>query len=188
LFGPGDDWWHNACLNFTTDNWDLYCCGYRDAANMLAEQVLVTQSGQDTLVYPIIFLYRQYLELRLKILIRDGSDLLDRRAQIPVGHKIESLWSHARSLLVEIEPDIVQGLGLAPVESLLGEFAVLDPASTTFRYPLDRKGENPLAALQHLNLLNFRERFDAGSAPLESAAGTLAHYLQARGDMLQELG
>ena len=32
LFAPGEDWWHNACLNYMPGNWELYTMGYKQAA------------------------------------------------------------------------------------------------------------------------------------------------------------
>lgn len=36
----------------------------------------------DSLIFPIVFLYRQYIELRLKSLLLEGSQLLDKIKEI----------------------------------------------------------------------------------------------------------
>jgi hypothetical protein len=66
LFKSDADWINNACLNFKEDQLNLYAIGYKRAAELLLEHVKNSGRDQDTLVYPIIFLYRHYLELRLK--------------------------------------------------------------------------------------------------------------------------
>ena len=76
------DRWFNACLNFTHDQLELYVSGYKHAAEILNRHVLENRViGFDTLVYPIIFLYRQYIELQLKSLIKYGGILLESPEQ-----------------------------------------------------------------------------------------------------------
>ena len=49
--------------------------GYKLAADILADYVAETGNDYDYLVNPVAFLYRQYLELRLKDIIIVGSRL-----------------------------------------------------------------------------------------------------------------
>jgi hypothetical protein len=56
---------------------DLFAEGYKTAADILVKQVVEHSSHQDTLVYPIVFLYQQHIELRFKEIIREGLSLLD---------------------------------------------------------------------------------------------------------------
>ena len=86
------DWWHNARLNLFYDNWNMYAEGYKVAGNVLVEYIKEKQFDQDYLVYPIVFLYRQYIELQLKAIIRDGNQLLDIPEKFPHHHKIYELW------------------------------------------------------------------------------------------------
>lgn len=79
LFTDAVDWQNNACTSggWIIDPWDLYADGYREAADHLVERIVEGQSlTLDTIVYPIVFLYRQYLELRLKQLIPLSGRLL----------------------------------------------------------------------------------------------------------------
>jgi hypothetical protein len=64
----------NACLNWGGGL--VYALGYRTAADALIERV--AGMDQDALVYPIVFCYRQYLELLLKSRHRRGSEVLRR--------------------------------------------------------------------------------------------------------------
>ena len=77
IFTSDVDWRFNACLNWTNDTLELYVIGYKEAADKLVENIMDTPRYQDTLVFPICFLYRQYIELRLKELIKSGRCLLD---------------------------------------------------------------------------------------------------------------
>src|SRR5207245_1195494 len=89
LFHSGDDWWHNACLNYGGNSWELYASGYKDAADILSERVFETRRHADFLIYPITFLYRHYLELRLKEMIVAGQALLDQTPDLNHVHKID---------------------------------------------------------------------------------------------------
>jgi hypothetical protein len=64
----------------TPPAWDLYSIGYKMAAD-----VLIENSGRypDFLIYPIVFLYRQYIELRLKQIIIQGNSIIDNSKVIP---------------------------------------------------------------------------------------------------------
>ncbi len=64
LFGADSDWWHNACPNYAWNPWHAYSTGYRCAADILVAFIDSSGREQDTLVYPIVFLYRSILNLR----------------------------------------------------------------------------------------------------------------------------
>jgi len=76
LIGSDKDWWYNACLNFTHDSWSLYAMGYLKAAERLVALFIDTRESPDSVLYPICFLYRHYVELQLKILISEGTELV----------------------------------------------------------------------------------------------------------------
>src|SRR5439155_17966203 len=88
LFVGREDWYYNAVLNGQRDNLSLYAVGYKRAGEMLVEAVVKSRGDHDSLVFPIAFVYRQYLELRLKQLIRDSKRLLDDTSSFPATHKI----------------------------------------------------------------------------------------------------
>jgi hypothetical protein len=83
LFGPDEDWDNNACINFTFDRFNLYARGYLQAAELMIETIVNTRRSPDAVVYPIAFLYRHYLELRLKKIITEGRELLGLRVEFP---------------------------------------------------------------------------------------------------------
>lgn len=62
-FTPDPDSYMNA---YSGGDWDTYAMGYKRAGDILVQYVADNDWDQDFLVYPITFLYRQYLELRLK--------------------------------------------------------------------------------------------------------------------------
>ncbi len=72
LVGEDGDWIQNACLNWAADASELYIEGYYQAALRVVENL---GHDQDFLVYPAIFLFRHYLELRLKHIIAMGEPM-----------------------------------------------------------------------------------------------------------------
>ena len=77
LLSSGDDWWNNACIGYAQPEWSLYARGYKQAADLLVMHIDERTRDQDTLVYPVLFLYRQYFELRLKHVTSDACGILD---------------------------------------------------------------------------------------------------------------
>ena len=67
----------NACLNYQENNWEAYAEGYLNASLCLISRVTKNTYSppQDIIIYPAIYLFRQYLELRIKIIIIDGNYL-----------------------------------------------------------------------------------------------------------------
>ena len=169
----GDDWYNRACLNdLGVDlSWYLYPDGYKHAADLLVEHLMSTNLNKrqiDSLVYPIVFLYRQYIELILKRLIRDGNKLLNISEKLPQGHKINNLWKNCRVILEKVWSN-ESGEELDVIEACIKQFSVKDPTSTAFRYPTDLEG-NPSLPKMQINLRNLLEVMRRLSSFLESCS------------------
>jgi hypothetical protein len=156
LFTTANDWHNNACLNWCHDGWSLYARGYKEAADILVERIEERNAGQDTLVYPIIFLYRQYLELEIKDTLRMARYLQGASDDLPTHHRIADLWNELHRHLTAISPgDSVREL--KEVARLIGEFSKIDPGSMAFRYPVDKTGSPSLRGITEINLRNVRD-------------------------------
>lgn len=182
LFRSDIDWWHNACLNYCPDPLDLYALGYKRAGDFLAQHVIKTRRHQDVLVYPLVFLYRQYLELRLKELIKAGSLLIDKSQRFPKHHSINVLWKQCRKILEEAFPED-SSEDFDSVEDCIKQFSEHDPSSTAFRYPTDKKGKKSLPGLTHINLKIFSEIMDNLASLLEAASTGISYYLDLKWEM-----
>lgn len=185
LFVSKGDLSNTACLNWLPDKWDLYATGYKDAADVLVAYVENYSRRHDTLVYPIFFLYRQYLELAIKDLLRDVLRLQDKQDSVPVTHNIDHLWRICHKLLVEIAPDNSDE-SLRHVGRLISEFSKVDPTSMAFRYPVDKEGNPTLQGLTHVNLRNAKDVIDKVSVLLGGAACMVGEYLSCKHEMEQE--
>ena len=98
LFDRDHDW-DNDWDNYLPDEWLKYTAGYKDAADILVAYVDDHQRWQDILVYPVVFLYRQYLELAIKSLIAQARRLQNDPEALPKIHAIDRLWEICSGLL-----------------------------------------------------------------------------------------
>ena len=85
-------WKYNAWFWPT---WDVYAIGYKEAAYLVVNSPTFT-SSIDIYVYPVMFLYRQYIELQMKEIIDKG------KRQVPDStHDLNALWKELRLSLEE---------------------------------------------------------------------------------------
>lgn len=169
LFKADVDWRHNACLNAWFCNLDIYARGYKRAGDLLVEHIKKERAGIDFLVFPTVFLYRQYIELRLKELIISGSELLGLQIKTPKQHKINELWKQCRKVLEQVyKGDPITDLNM--VESSINQFSEADPYSTAFRYPTDTKDNPSLPNLSHINLRHLADTMEKIASLLDGAS------------------
>jgi hypothetical protein len=149
----------NAFLNLGGKEWGSYASGYKGAADILAQRFLEDSQGLDALTYPIVFLYRHYLELRLKELIVDGQRLLHQPIDFQDQHGLVQLWHPCRKILGEIWPK-EPAVTWDTVENLLKEFDQKDPDGMCFRYPVTTKGKGRQPTLAKLDRVGIRNLYE----------------------------
>lgn len=176
LLGKGEPWIMNACLHFSNDMIGMYVEGYRRAAEQLIEQVERTHIEQDFLVYPILFLYRHHIELRLKELLELLYHLGSRSCPAPYGHNLLQFWFECKRDLEELVGDGGEKEWFRSVEHCIKQLATTDPDSDAFRYPTGRKHFKSAATLTHVNLATLRETMNAILDWLSSASDLLNDY------------
>lgn len=187
LFVEAEDWWMNACLDWYHDPSELYIAGYKEAADALVDVVASRNGTSDSLVFPIVFLYRQYIELRLKSLLQDGRRLLGRENKEKPEHQLLKLWYPVKEILEEIWPDGDVG-HIQAVDSLIKQFEKADPRSTSFRYPKDLDGNKSVNLEEpRINLRNLADVIGAMSIILEGAAGGISEYQSYKDDMPSDI-
>ena len=88
--------WHES-------QWELYIAGYKAAGDRLIGTLrkyrVPTANG---MVYPILYLYRHYLELRLKETIESGNMLRPKTKRLECegfGHNLDRAWQECRKIL-----------------------------------------------------------------------------------------
>lgn len=154
-----------ACLGFANDEISIYAAGYLHAARLLTQSVCLTKRKMDTLIYPIVFLYRHYVELTLKNLIIRGECFTYVQLNSKVkekalrNHDLNELWQCLKPIFYELWSEIenIQKI-MEGVESYIGQITKIDKNSFSFRYSQtkDRKKRN-LDGIQHINIPVFSE-------------------------------
>lgn len=132
------------------DAWDAYALGYREAVQCLVKAVERGEFTYATFGYPIFFLVHQYLELRMKEIIKNGRPLVEDNSGLQNGHDLVQLWGECKKVLKELEGwdeynelDNEARQTYLTMDHFIAEMKQ-DPQGQSFRYPVDRNGETLL--------------------------------------------
>jgi hypothetical protein len=171
--------------------WDFlrdfrYVVGFQRAAEVLGEHATRDRGDVDALAVPIVFCYRQWIELRLKDLWIQGSRLQDRSVEPIKTHDLRVLWRHVRPLIEDTWPEGDRE-ELDRLQRILEELWAFDgPQGTGFRYAIDKKGRESLPNDLQINLHDVRVVMDKVSALLDGAAEGIAVMLEHQAEMHDE--
>lgn len=178
LFLQGLDAFHMACVTHWHDGkgFVTYPAGYKMGADRLIQSALQDPHNADVLIFPIVFLYRQYLELRLKQLIRDGNRLFGGLSDFPNTHRLDVLWESCKPVLKQVKLDddgevawrVAEGIGA--IETCILHFAHIDPTSMAFRYPVDKERTPFLRDLNTIDIQHFGEAMRDVASYLDAVA------------------
>ena len=140
--------------------WDHYADGYKLAADRLVDQI-EGEPWDDTLIFPVIFLYRHFVELKLKEIVMDlaalsGAPLPDNLFK----HEFSRLWSFIKDHLNCLRNACWDNDILPSLERLINELSALDPDSMHSRYPHDRKFKQ-MAFPRAISLSHFKTMMEA---------------------------
>lgn len=146
-------------------DFDSYAFGYKVAADLLAEALVHGVPHKEQVIFPVVFLYRQYIELRLKTIILNASSFLGKCANIK-GHNLESLWNRCRELMgvmnhSERLKDIFKNIA-----NITSALETIDSGSIAFRYPEQVDG-SPTMKLPDLHMDGFFKTMKKLSEDLE---------------------
>lgn len=139
----------------------LTAIGYKEAADILVESLVGGRN--DALVLPILFCYRQYLELQLKALTQAGGALFGE--DFRRTHDLGILWKPLKTRILSEIIDGEEREVLAVVEECILEMNVVDQHAQAFRYP-------EFEAMQAIN-----HQVDLGN--LKAVMNRLAEFLGA---------
>lgn len=169
------------------NDWDLYCMGYWRAADALVDHLTQTRNPSverpyaaywESQAYAILFLYRHYLELRLKeLFLAYGGD----PAHIGREHRLLKIWELVRkqeegALSETPSGDVLVDLDTA--EKIIKEFDRIDKDSQAFRYPKDRKGKLTITQMQ-LDLIRLKRALGWLSQFLDGWSTGVYEYMHA---------
>jgi predicted nucleotidyltransferase len=144
-----DAWIHPSSINFV-----VYADSYKRAADHLVKEAIRKHKEQDSLIYPILFLYRQHIELQMKYIIRTWYRRRKNEAPNYMHHNLERLWQGCREIIEEAWPS-GDSDDVDIVEEVIHELAEADPGSFTFRYPIDTNDEPVIEEETFIDLRNL---------------------------------
>jgi hypothetical protein len=146
--------------------------GYKRAADLAVNHASGDRFDRDMLVFPILFNYRQFIELSLKYQLATHG----RRVGIDANwktHDLAILWASFRDRLERFgtpDPDEADPV----VESVVLEFAKIDPGSYSNRYPVDRQGNALPIAYGAMHLENLADVMKAVAGYFTGCDGYLS--------------
>ncbi len=183
LFVPGEDGWESAYLPRGRRNWRHLAHGYKVAGDALVQHVIDTRRHQDELVYPIVFLYRHYLELELKGLLVLSKVVHDEPIAVPSKHSLKPLFNEVRRAVKTVWPGAPKE-ELDVVEAHLLDFEAYDSKSDAFRYPVDTEGNPALPdSLEWIDLRHMGEIIDGVYNLLGGILDGFSAYLDFKAEM-----
>lgn len=156
LFRPGPNAELNACVGTNGGPYDFqhYAIGYFLAGRQVATAALADQLQIDLFVYPLVFLYRQAVELALKHLVTVLPPVYGEEGKYHATHKLLDNWTIVRGYL-ERRPEFGRAASIPTFEAILHDFVDLDPKGEAFRFPEERAGVPFLQSTTHINLEVF---------------------------------
>lgn len=179
LFKADSDWQWNACLGYMHPSLSETATQYWAGAVALSESAANGDATLDAVIVPIVFLYRQYLELSIKAIIASARilELENTKGTYPKHHNLRNLWDEAKRLVKQhYGPQSPPELD--HVDPCINEFDEHDPDSFAFRYPTD-KHENPtLQDIRHINLRNLCETMERLRSLLDCIASDLGSKVE----------
>ena len=138
-FTTSDRWQNNSYIDrYGHGRLVMMMTGYKMAADLMVAHVAHARNDGDALVFPVIFNYRQFVELSLKYLIATYGHTVGIDAQWNT-HDLGVLWSTFVQVLDGYGHEDPEGTD-AVVGDIIAEFAKVDPRSFSYRYPVDTKG------------------------------------------------
>ena len=173
-----EDTYDNANIAINTHTRLVFMTeGYKQAADLMVDKATTDSSTRDFLVFPIIFNYRQFLELSLKYQLAIYGPSVGISPNWD-SHNLDTLWSEFLALLEEYrtpDPDEADPI----VGKIILEFAKIDPRSYSYRYPVDRKGKPIPVGYKDLDLRNLADVMHAVDSYFTGCDGYLGSLLDA---------
>lgn len=179
LFRWEEDCHFNACLNWYIPNLATVARSYKEGADALARAVREGDATLDTVILPIVFMYRQYIELSLKDAVQTARAIEGKNASYPKHHNLKDLWAEAKELVKQhYGMDTPREIDF--VGPCIEDIHEHDPESFSFRYPTDKKGKKNLSGLSHINLRNLYETMNRLASFFDCIIGDLDQKLESR--------
>jgi len=151
---------------------------FKTAADLLVSHSEENTHERSNLVWPVVFCYRQYIELALKdMLAVHGKQVVPKILPNWKDHGLLPLWRSYKKLIDATLSEIsaIDLPEVIAVDACIEEFDRVDTGSYTFRYPTDKQGNQtdiPFGSIDLWHLQNVMEGiylfFEASEAALDA--------------------
>lgn len=151
--------------------------GYKEAGDLMVRASERDPLLRDKLVFPVIFNYRQFVELSLKYQLATYGPTVGVEPNWNT-HYLERLWAPFVDMLQRYgakDPDEADPI----IGEIVAEFAKIDPASYSYRYPVDRDGNAIPIEYTDLHLPSLADVMDAVGNYFTGTDGYLDHLKDA---------
>lgn len=166
LFTSDGDYYEHA--HFGWGNFSItsagFCMGYKDSADTLIDEVIDSKNIRklDTFIFPVLFLYRQYLEWQIKsIYLKYSEDSKNRKQKIigKCGHNLIRMWNIIKPIM-DKDASKHDKESTEIVEKYIQQYHDFDESSTKYRYPITKNLEELHTNEQRINYKNLKERMN----------------------------
>ncbi len=139
-----------------------YIEGYKYAATAVYDAYKEAASThsiekQDTICYPLVFLYRHITELYLKyiyiVLLKPDEEQF--RNYINCGHKLNDLWRGIKDTIVSLGDRVSENVNIAAIEKYINEISENDYNSFNYRYPVTKNATLVHSSPKYLDIDNL---------------------------------
>lgn len=164
-----------------------YIKGYKSVSDAAVDLAVNSKdiAKLDTYVFPIIFNYRQFLELSLKSLYLDYSDdePKTRLETIKkVSHDLMKMWDKVEPILLSTNDGTDHKKMIAIVKSYVKQYHDMDEGSFNFRYPITKQMTPVFKKEERIDLVNLKQRIGELSNFFDGMDGALDDLKQRKAD------
>lgn len=207
IFGQDEPWNQSTAPGRLDERgWEHYAMAYKIAADRLVNSLQIGPISEHYQVFPITFLYRHYLELKIKEILLTlrgwedresaASQTLDGISKQPLNrHTLTPFWTETRQLLDKFDHWVTGGCANArfeegaaicnAIEQRLKEFDEIDAKAENFRYPVNNKLEpNPTKLLERHEIVHMKKVVNALHMYLDGIGVGLDDILDRRNERL----
>lgn len=168
------------------DCWSTYALSYRQAAEIVVGELQSSRVVMSSTLLPALFLFRHYIEIRLKELVVLCGKILGEEQSISSHHKLYPSWGRLKGLARRIDNQF-QGEEVEVVEKCIKELSELDERGDVFRYPVDTQGNTNLNRTS-IPIENFAKTMEAIANYLDGATDYYYAHYQAQCEMAADFG
>ncbi len=163
---------------FTNPGWIGYVEGYKTAADHLYEHCI--KHHQDTVVYPVVFLYRMHIELSMKWIISLLDQLYGLNLPIKRTHPLDEIWVTIEQAILSNRPYAKGTTYNEKINKCIKLINGLDNKSTAFRYPPNELVDVDIEHYEQFDLKTYHDILTRASIELDTIASQLQSEIQNR--------